>query len=122
MKFVTIDDIYDDVVSVKESDIDEANDYVAGIGVRLGVAEGDFVRPARYITRRLASVYALYLASLRAVGTDGSVIFNGQENVDIYAQKLKYFRAEVERIETKLTASDFAQEKTAGRTIELGRG
>lgn len=122
MKFVTIDDIYDDVISVKESDIDEANEYVTGIGTRLGVAEGDFVHPARYIARRLASVYALYLASLRAVGTDGSVIFNGQENVDIYAQKLKYFRAEVERIEARLTASDFAQEKTAGRTIELGRG
>lgn len=122
MGFVTVDDIYDDVVSVNEAEIEGANAYVTGVGVRLGVAEGDFVRPARYVTRRLASVYALYLAALRAVGTDGSVVFNGQENVDVYAQKLKYFCAEVERIEARLTASDFAQEKTVGRTFDVWRG
>lgn len=122
MQFITIDDVQDDILRVNENDIDEANAFATDAGVRLGVAESDFIQPARYLTRRLAIVYACYMSALRSVGTDGSVIFNGQENVDIYAQKLKFYRDELNGITERLTASDFATKKTADRTIELWRG
>lgn len=123
MNIITIDDVRDDILAVNENDVNDANWFVTDIGLRLGVAEKDFASPPRFTIRRLAIAYACYIAALRMVGTDGSVIFNGQENVDIYAQKLKFFRAEVDSISTHIVASDFSDmKKTAGRTIELGRG
>lgn len=122
MEFVTLDDVRDEILQVSDADIDEANRYVTNVGVRLGVAEDMFITPFRYPTYRLAVVYACYLCALRHVGADGSVIFDGKENADIYAQKLAHYRNEVRTIESRLTPSDFTDRKTcSGRTIELWR-
>lgn len=122
MEFIALDDVRDEILQVSDADIDEANRYVTNIGVRLGVAEDTFVTPFRYPTYRLAVVYACYLCALRHVGADGSVIFDGKENADIYAQKLAHYRNEVRAIEPRLVASDFTDQKTSsGRTIELWR-
>lgn len=123
MNIIIIDDVRDDVLTVTENDITDANRFTTDVGVRLGVAEENFTFPPRYTVRRLAIAYACYLAALRSVGTDGSVIFNGQEGVDIYAQKLKYYGAEVEAITSNIIAGDFSDaKKTAGRTFEIVRG
>lgn len=123
MEFITLDDVRDGILQVEQSDIDEANRYVTNVGVRLGVAEDMFVAPLKYPTYRLAVVYACYLCALRQVGTDGSVIFDGKENADIYAQKLAHYRNEVHTIEPRLTSSDFTDQKIrGGRTIEMWRG
>jgi hypothetical protein len=123
MQFITKGDINDAILPIEDSDVNEANRFVTDIGIRLGVAEGSFVRPFRYPTYRLAVVYACYLACLRMVGSDGSVVFDGKENADIYAQKLAFYRNEAKLIESRLTASDFADgTPTGARTIELWRG
>ena len=123
MEFITKEDINDAILTIEDADIDGANRFVTDIGIRLGVAEGSFVRPFRYPTYRLAVVYACYLACLRMVGSDGSVVFDGKENADIYAQKLAFYRNEAKLIESRLTASDFADiTPTGARTIELWRG
>lgn len=123
MEFITKEDINDAILPIEDSDVNEANRFVTDIGIRLGVAEGSFVRPFRYPTYRLAVVYACYLACLRMVGSDGSVVFDGKENADIYAQKLAFYRNEAKLIESRLTASDFADiTPTGARSIELWRG
>lgn len=123
MEFITKEDINDAILPIEDSDVNEANRFVTDIGIRLGVAEGSFVKPFRYPTYRLAVVYACYLACLRMVGSDGSVVFDGKENTDIYAQKLAFYRNEAKLIEARLTASDFADATPTGaRTIELWRG
>ena len=122
MEFITKEDINDAILPIEDSDVNEANRFVTDIGIRLGVAEGSFVA-FRYPPYRLAVVYACYLACLRMVGSDGSVVFDGKENADIYAQKLKIYRNEAKLIESRLTASDFADATPTGaRTIELWRG
>lgn len=122
MEFITKEDINDAILPIEDSDVNEANRFVTDIGIRLGVAEGSFVA-FRYPPYRLAVVYACYLACLRMVGSDGSVVFDGKENADIYAQKLAFYRNEAKLIESRLTASDFADGTSTGaRTIELWRG
>ena len=122
MEFITKEDINDAILPIEDSDVNEANRFVTDIGIRLGVAEGSFVA-FRYPPYRLAVVYACYLACLRMVGSDGSVVFDGKENADIYAQKLAFYRNEAKLIESRLTASDFADATPTGaRTIELWRG
>ena len=122
MQFITKGDINDAILPIEDSDVNEANRFVTDIGIRLGVAEGSFVA-FRYPPYRLAVVYACYLACLRMVGSDGSVVFDGKENADIYAQKLAFYRNEAKLIESRLTASDFADATPTGaRTIELWRG
>lgn len=122
MQFITKGDINDAILPIEDSDVNEANRFVTDIGIRLGVAEGSFVA-FRYPPYRLAVVYACYLACLRMVGSDGSVVFDGKENADIYAQKLAFYRNEAKLIESRLTASDFADNTPTGaRTIELWRG
>lgn len=123
MQFITKEDINDAILPIEDSDANEANRFVTDIGIRLGVAEDSFVKPFRYPTYRLAVVYACYLACLRMVGSDGSVVFDGKENADIYAQKLAFYRNEAKLIESRLTASDFADiTPTGARSIELWRG
>lgn len=123
MEFITKEDINDAILPIEDSDVNGANRFVTDIGIRLGVAEDSFVRPFRYPTYRLAVVYACYLACLRMVGSDGSVVFDGKENADIYAQKLAFYRNEAKLIESRLTASDFADiTPTGARSIELWRG
>lgn len=123
MEFITKEDINDAILTIEDADIDGANRFVTDIGIRLGVAEESFVKPFRYPTYRLAVVYACYLACLRMVGSDGSVVFDGKENADIYAQKLAFYRNEAKLIEARLTASDFADiTPTGARSIELWRG
>lgn len=122
MEFITKEDINDAILPIEDSDVNEANRFVTDIGIRLGVAEKSFVA-FRYPPHRLAVVYACYLACLRMVGSDGSVMFDGKENADIYAQKLAFYRNEAKLIESRLTASDFADATPTGaRTIELWRG
>ena len=122
MEFITKADINDAILPIEDSDVNGANRFVTDIGIRLGVSEDTFVTPFRYPTYRLAVVYACYLACLRMVGSDGSVVFDGKENADIYAQKLAFYRSEVRSIEPRLVASDFTDQKTSsGRTIELWR-
>lgn len=121
--FVGIDDIHDAILEVTTDDIAEANMFVIDAGIRLGVSEEDMITPPRFITRRLAVVFACYLAALRSVGSDGTAVFDGRDNADIYAQKLSYYQKEVRSIESRLTAGDFTDKQTAGiKTIELGRG
>lgn len=123
MQFITMGDINDAILPIEDSDVNEANRFVTDIGIRLGVAEDSFVKPFRYPTYRLAVVYACYLACLRMVGSDGSVVFDGKENADIFAQKLAFYRNEAKLIESRLTASDFADgTPTGARTVELWRG
>ena len=123
MEFITKDDINDAILPIEVCDVNEANRFVTDIGIRLGVAEDSFVKPFRYPTYRLAVVYACYLACLRMVGSDGSVVFDGKENADIYAQKLAFYRNEAKLIESRLTSSDFADgTPTGARTFELWRG
>lgn len=108
MNFITLEDVVDDIVNCSESDIEEANSYLLNIAKRFRVKEARIKIPAVYTVKRLGCVYALYIACIRCIGTDNIVALDTESaRSDIYAQKAKFFKDEMDRIEKNLSAADF---------------
>ena len=123
MEYITLSDIRDSLITCEQSDVDESNAYVNGLAVRLGVNDVDVPQPAPVIIKRLCVVYACYLRCLQLVGTDNLTTFEtAGVNKDIYAQKLEFFRLEVNRITNTLCATDFTGKAAVGGSIPLWRG
>nr|DAZ15050.1 MAG TPA: hypothetical protein [Caudoviricetes sp.] len=121
MNYITLTDIRDNLITCEQSDVDESNAYVSGLAVRLGVNEADIPSAIPVIVKRLCVVYACYLRCLQLIGTDNLTAFE-TINQDIYAQKLEFFRLEVNRITNSLCATDFTGKKVAGGSVPLWRG
>lgn len=123
--YITAADIRDDVLSCTEDDIAKANAYIEWSAARLGVSAAKIASPAPFAALRLGECYACYIRALAKVGTDATVTVDGergQEGDDIYAQKLKLYRAELDRLEASLTAADFTGEGGSGAKVTyIGR-
>lgn len=111
MNYITLDDIFDEMLTCTNEDIDVGNDMIVREARRLNA---EIEEPITAIVKRLGVCAACYNRCLMQVGTDPTTVFNGAngvENSDVYAQKLKMYRTEMERIVSTLTAEDFG---TAG--------
>lgn len=122
MEYISLNDIQDAILQVTDSDILEANRFIEESAARLGVAAENICMPVTFTVRRLGIVFACYNRCLLSVGSDGSVIFDGKENSDIFAQKLQFYRAELKTISGGLVASDFTgTQNSGGASIKLWR-
>ena len=108
MKFITLEDITDDIIECSQDDVDEANNYLLIVAKRLNVREERIVTPAAYTVKRLGAIYALYIASVRSIGKDNLTSLDTESTRnDIYAQKAKFFMSEWKEVEKNMTAADF---------------
>ncbi len=124
MEYIDMTDLHDAVLECIDDDIAMGNDTIAHLADKLGVTEISL--PASYIVKRLGIVSAYYNCCLRRAGTDPTTVFNGAggvENSDIFAQKLKLYKAEMDRLLVTITAADFGVTGGHGRaTIPMYRG
>lgn len=122
MEFITIDDIQDSVLQCTDADIKEANDFVLNTALKLGAKQEEIKLPANFLVKRLGVVFACYNRCLLSVGSDATVVFEGSRNDDVFAQKLNFYKTEVEKISAELRVYDFtADYKTGSATINLWR-
>jgi hypothetical protein len=122
MEFVTLEDVQDRILQVDHEDIDEANKFIEDTALRLGVAIDKIKSPVGYRVKRLGVVFACYNRCLASVGTDGSTVFDGSRNTDVFAQKLQFYRAELNRLEAELVVADFTGSgKAGGASIGIWR-
>ena len=107
MNYITLDDIFDEMLTCTDEDIDVGNDMIVREARRLNA---EIEEPITAIVKRLGVCAACYNRCLMQAGTDPTTVFNGAngvENSDVYVQKLKMYRTEMERIVSTLTAEDF---------------
>lgn len=122
MEFIALADVRDSVLQCDELDIAEANTFVLNTAIKLGAKQEDIKLPASYLVKRLGIVFACYNRCLLSVGSDATVVFEGSRNDDVFAQKLNFYKAEVEKISNELRVYDFtADYKTGSTTINLWR-
>lgn len=122
MEFIALADVRDSVLQCDELDIAEANTFVLNTAIKLGAKQEDIKLPASYLVKRLGIVFACYNRCLLSVGSDATVVFEGSRNDDVFAQKLNFYKAEVEKISNELRVYDFtADYKTGSATINLWR-
>lgn len=120
MDYIDFGDIQDAVLDCKYEDIVYGNEIINSLASRLKVT--DIPEPVPYIVKRLGVVAACYNRCLLQTGTDPTTVFNGAggvENSDIYAQKLKLYKAEMERLMASITAADLASPEGRGEQVFL---
>lgn len=120
--YITLNDIQDNLLSVNEHDIEEANLFIEDIAGRMGVLPDKIRLPLPFMVKRLAVSFACYNHCLASVGTDSTTTFDGGDRKDIYAQKLDFYKNEIDEIQAKLTKADFTGGATGGVSISLFRG
>ena len=108
MDFITLADTTDEIVTCTQADVDQANDALMEIAHRMLVKEVEIVTPVAFTAKRFAIVYALYIAAVREIGKDNLTSLNTESTrMDIYAQKAKLFKEELDKLEKEVRASDF---------------
>jgi hypothetical protein len=124
-EYITLADIRDEIIDCAEADIAAACAFIEQAAGRLGVPPAEITSPLSFAVQRLGECFACYNRALLKVGTDSTVVFDGArgtEGKDIYAQKLKLYRTEIDRLTASLTAADFTGKRgKGGRVISLGR-
>ncbi len=121
MEFITLDDVTDEIVTCNVNDIAEANSYLLNIARRLGADETRLKATPVYTVKRLGVSYALYICCVRSIGKDNLTALDVESTRnDIYAQKARFFKAEIDSIEKKLTAAEF--EEVTGGSGGMGSG
>lgn len=123
MEYISLDDIRDEILQCTDDDLTMGNDTIEHLASKLGVSE--IKLPVKAIVKRLGVVSACYNRCLMQTGTDPTATFNGangMENSDIYAQKLKLYKAEMQRLLETITPADFGVTGGRGRcSIALHR-
>lgn len=117
MEFITFDDIKDEVLNVTPDDVDNANSYVNGLAERFRIKPEELISPPTYTTKRIAICYACYIRAISEVGTDAAVNYSGElsgANQDVYTQKAKLYRQEMDALTNNLTALAFTGKEVSG--------
>lgn len=108
MDFITLADTTDEIVTCTQADVDQANSALVEIANRMLIKEVDIITPVAFTVKRLGIVYALYIAAVREIGKDNLTSLNTESTrMDIYAQKAKFFKEELDKLEKEVKASDF---------------
>lgn len=123
MDYISLDDIKDEILQCTADDVAMGNDTIEHLANKLGVSK--IIVPVKAIIKRLGVVSACYNRCLMQAGTDPTTVFNGAggaENSDVYGQKLKMYKAEMQRLTETITTADFGVSGGRGRsTISLYR-
>ena len=115
MELITLADVTDEIVTCEQSDVDEANDYLVSMAKHLNVKETKIITPPAYTVKRLGVVYALYICCVRNIGKDNLTSLDTESTRnDIYAQKAKFYKEELARLEKGLSAFDFTGKTNDG--------
>lgn len=108
MDFITLQDVNDEIVTCVQADVDDANMFLLNVAKKNGVNEAKIVTPPVYTVKRLGVVYALYVACVRNIGKDNLTSLDTESTRDdIYAQKAKLFKEEIEALQKSISAADF---------------
>ena len=112
MDFITLEDIDDNILTCRESDVAYANDSLLAKARAFGLAEGDILLPCGARVKRLGIALACRQCAAAMVGSDTTVMVNGQRGDDVYLQKYKVYDDLVKSLGASLSFSDFAIEGT----------
>ncbi len=112
MEYITLDDLHDDILIFTADDVAESNKFIVDTALKYGVAENEILVPCTYSIKRLGVVFACYNRCLMSVGRDGTAVFDGSRNADIFSVKLEYYRAELKRLTESLSKADFCGSKS----------
>jgi hypothetical protein len=115
--YITTDDIEDQILACTEGDAAAANAYIEWAASLRGVRPERIPTPAPFAVKRLGVCFACYNRALLSAGADPTAVFQGergQEGKDVYEQKRKMYREEMERLLGALTAEDFKGERRGG--------
>ena len=116
-----MDDVTDEIVECNVNDVAQANRYLLNLARKLGANEARLKTPPVYTVERLGIAYALYICCVRSIGKDNLVSLDTESTRnDIYAQKARFFKAEIDSLTKELTAADF--EETQGGGSSFGSG
>lgn len=108
MNFISLADLDDEIIECKQSDADEANDFLLDFAHSLGVKNVKILIPPVYTVKHLGVVYALSNAAFRSIGKDNLTSLDTESTrEDIYAQKYRLLQAELAKLEASVTAADF---------------
>ena len=120
-EYITSNDIHDKLLSVTEYDIAEANIFIEDTAARMGVMPASIRMPLPFMLKRLAVCFACYNSCLAHIGTDATTTFDGGDRKDIYAQKLEFYKNELNEIQNKLTKADFIGDTVGVSSLSIGR-
>ena len=110
-----MDDVADDIVECNVNDVAQANRYLLNLARKLGANVARLRTPPVYTVERLGVAYALYICCVRSIGKDNLVSLDTESTRnDIYAQKARFFKAEIDGYLKDLTAEDFEEAKSGG--------
>lgn len=114
MEFITLEDIADTILTCRDCDISYANDYLHRLAVSFGLSDTDIQLPARPAVKQLGSAIACRECAAACVGTDPTVMVDGNRADDVYYQKYKMYVQMAKDIESRLTYTDFSIEGVDG--------
>ena len=108
--------------SVTDDLITEAEEYLRAAAAGLGVA-WDTVQPTYYV-RRFLTVYVFRELCMRKSYTGTQTWGSGSDDRDSYAGKYSFYRDEMKRLETSMTATALTGEAVSNGygSVELYRG
>ena len=115
LEFITVEDCStDNILTCEESDITYANSYLETLALGFGLAEDEIAIPCSEIIKRFGVVVAYRTRALAMVGSDATVMVDGNRSDDIYLQKYKLYNELADKLEAKLDYASFAVENTSG--------
>ena len=112
MDFVALDDVHDNILTCRESDITYANDCLLHKAESFGLAEDDLAVPCSPVIRQLGAAVACRVCAAAMVGSDSTVMMDGSRKDDIYLQKYNIYKELVTGLERSLSYADFAKPGT----------
>lgn len=118
MDFITLDDVHDNILTCRESDVTYANDYLLHKAEAYGLAEDDIQLPCSPLIAQLGAAVACRTCAAAMVGSDSTATFDGTRKDDIYLQKYNIYKDLVAGLESSLSYADFAKSGTS----EAGKG
>ena len=121
MEYINITDIDDKFLNVTENEIKQANSFIEDTATQMGINLSSIKVPVTFTIRRIGVLFACYTCCLARVGTDPTTSFENGNRQDIYAQKLGFYKQELNQLVSRLTRADFVGQKASGTTINLWR-
>lgn len=117
MEFITLADIDDNILHCRASDIDYANSCLLTKALAYGLRGDEIRMPCSARVRQLGTAIACRMCAASMVGSDSTVMMNGQRSDDVYLQKYRIYDELVKSLSSSLDFSDFAAEnvESAGK-------
>lgn len=128
MDFITLYDISDNILVCRDSDIEYANDYLHRLAASFGLADDEVRLPPSIAVQQLGKAIACRECAAAMVGSDTTVMVDGNRSEDIYYQKYKMYVQLAKDLESRLTYKDMAVDGIDGSgkggvgIIRLSRG